>query len=123
MNNCKVADFDGSFEFKKVPLNSIDKYRIVFPSNDGNAEKIAGKLQKYYKDLNLNFPVVSDNSDVSDKEILIGKTNRKESNKSISVPDLEVSFKNQKLVFDGGHYVTLQSAVEKFIRLEPKPCF
>ncbi len=121
MNNCKVADFDGSFEFKKVPLNSIDKYRIVFPSNDGNAEKIAGKLQKYYKDLNLNFPVVSDNSDVSDKEILIGKTNRKESNKSISVPDLEVSFKNQKLVFDGGHYVTLQSAVEKFIRLEPKP--
>ncbi|MBQ1186077.1 MAG: family 16 glycosylhydrolase [Clostridia bacterium] len=48
---------------------------------------------------------------------MVGKTNRSESDKSLKDSDLKVSIVGEKLVFDGGHDVTVDLAVKKFLKL------
>lgn len=114
---------NSGFEFKYEPVqwNGPEGYIIVVPRGNTEAVKTAKILNGYFERLyDTELRITNDSSNETSKEILIGATNRKESNHSLKESELAVSLKNGKLVFDGGHYVTVNSAVERFIRLSPE---
>lgn len=115
------VDEDHLFDYKKIEWDGPQEYTIVYPKGDSALMKSAETLKSYYKEtLNIDVPMVADNASDSEKEILIGKTNRAESSTSIAEGNINVSVKGKKLVFDAGHSVTVDSAVNKFVRLSPK---
>ena len=95
-------------------------YVIVVPKGNENARKSAELLKKYYSNANkVNLSIVTDDTAATSNEILVGKTNRAESNKNLAESKLQVSIKGSKLVFDGGHDVTVDTAVKRFISRQP----
>lgn len=115
------VDKDGDFAFETVDWDGPKGYVIVIPDGNKEAENSAIDLQNFFKDTTKQeLEIVSDKTAAAEKEILIGKTNRSESNKEIAEAELKVSVQGSKLVFDGGHDVTVDSAVLKYIRLAPE---
>lgn len=115
------VDTDGEFKYETVTWDGPDGYVIVVPQNDTNAKECAVEIQKYYKKLcGTNLNIVTDNSSVQEKEIIVGQTNRDESNEKTNENNLKVTFNDKKLVFLAGHSITLKSAIDKYIRLAPK---
>lgn len=114
------SDTDHLFEYSTVSWNGPEGYVIIVPKNDDSALSSAELLKDYYKEHGFELPIKDDSEKETAKEILIGKTSRTQSNKALAENELSVSVNNDKLVFDGGHSVTLDSAVKKFIRLAPK---
>lgn len=115
------VDTDGDFDYKTVDWAGPEGYVIVIPAGNTAARKTAESLQTYYKEsADITLKIATDATAEKDKEILIGKTKRSQSNKELAEADLEVTLKGDKLVFDGGHDVTVDSAVQKFIRLAPE---
>ena len=113
-----TEDTDGDFEYKEVDWEGPKGYVIVVPAGNSEARTTAETLQGYFKRYaNVTLSIVTDKSAATEKEILIGKTSRPDSNKDLAESKLEVSVKGKKLVFDGGHDVTVDSAVKKFTRL------
>lgn len=116
------VDTDGDFDYEEVEWAGPKGYVIVIPAGDNNARASAEYLQTYYTEVHdITLQIVTDAASATDKEILIGATRRAESNKDMDEADLEVSLQGNKLVFDGGHYVTVDSAVRKFVRKLPEP--
>lgn len=114
-------DNDHLFDYKTEKWDGPDGYVIVVPQGNSAARESAKLLQEYYQETcKVTLAIVSDNTAEKDKEILIGKTAREQSNKDMAEADLKVSLNGTKLVFDGGHDVTVDSAVKKYIRLAPK---
>lgn len=114
-------DNDGKFDYKTEKWDGPNGYVIVVPAGNSANKKTAELLKSYFKDkLNVSVSVVTDKNPETEKEILIGKTSRKQSDSSITESDICVSLKDNKLVIDGGHDVTIDSAVKKYIRLAPK---
>lgn len=113
-----TEDTDGDFEYKEVSWEGPKGYVIVVPASNSEAKTTAETLQGYFKRYaGVTLSIVTDKTAESEKEILIGKTSRGDSNKDLAEAKLEVSVKGKKLVFDGGHDVTVDSAVKKFTRL------
>lgn len=107
-----------SFLYDLVEWDGPEEYIIVVPRGDAEAVKTARLLNKYFSCLyGISVGITNDTSNIREKEIVIGKTSRPESNGSLKEHELAVSMNGSKLVFDGGHYVTVNSAVERFIRL------
>ncbi len=116
-----LVDEDHIFKYQTENWKGPKGYVIVVPNGNSSAKKTAESLQSYYEDTaKVTLKIVTDKSGETDKEILIGKTSRKESASDMKESDLKVSLNGNKLVFDGGHDVTVDSAVKKFIRLAPK---
>lgn len=116
----KFVDKDGEFEFKTVDWQGPDGYVVIYPDGDNDAKKLAQKLSDYYKNMEITLSIKSDKTKETEKEILVGKTNRSYSDKKIDASKLSVAVKDDRLIFNGGHTVTLKSAVEKFIRTAPQ---
>ena len=114
-------DKDHLFDYKTVDFADLDGYTIVVPEGNANAKSSAVLLQDYFKEAyGITVSVATDNREENAKEILIGATNRKESNKTLKENELSVFVSGEKLVFAAGHDVTLDTAVKKFIRLAPE---
>lgn len=97
-----------------------EQYVIVIPSADSGLKKYAVKIQQYFSDLyHVTLPVVTDKTAETETEILVGKTNRSESNKAIATGKYQVSVSGKKLVFDGGHSAMIDAAVQRFLSLKP----
>lgn len=113
------VDTDGQFDVEAVAWAGPADYVIVIPAGNSEARDTAEVLQSYYQaTAKVTLKIVTDATAEKDKEILIGKTKRSESNGDMAVADLKVSVQGDKLVFDGGHDVTVDSAVQKFCRLD-----
>ncbi len=113
----KFVDTDHVFDFEKSDLTITKDYVIVIPAGNAEAKLSATDLQEFYADnFGFTLKIVTDNTAEAEKEILIGKTKRADSAKDMKESDLKVSVKGKKLVFDGGHDVTADMAVGKFIR-------
>ena len=111
------VDNDHVFEFEKSDLTITKDYVIVIPAGNSEAKLSAKDLQEFYADkFGFTLRIVTDNTAETEKEILIGKTKRADSAKDMKESDLKVSVKGKKLVFDGGHDVTADMAVGKYIR-------
>ena len=92
-------------------------YTIVIPTvAEREILQVAERLKAFYmQKYQVDLPIVKDSQKESDKEILIGKTNRSQSNKSLDDNAYAVSVKGEKLVFDLGHYVAAHRAITQFI--------
>lgn len=111
-------DTDHVFDYKLVDWDGPEGYVIIVPAENAEAKNTAKYLQNYYKNaLDINLSIATDKNETKDKEILIGKTNREESDKNIAEADINVAIKGTKLVFDGGHDITVDTAVKKFTRV------
>ncbi len=96
-------------------------YTIIFPQGDTAAKEAAMRIQKFFTaNFDASLPVVSDANAEVPFEILVGKTNREKSDKSIKQNDYKVSTKGVNLVFDGGHQASLDQAVQLFVEKAPK---
>lgn len=117
----KFIDTDGDFKYDTVDFGGIEDYVIVFPKGNTENEKSAKALADFYETAySVKLAVTDDSSAEKEKEILIGKTARNQSNTTLEENALSVEVVDKKLVFSGGHDVTVKSAVEKFIRLNPE---
>lgn len=115
------VDTDGDFDYETAVWEGPEGYRVVYPKGNTAAKASAELLVDYFsKEHKIDLIVTADTASEQEREILVGKTNRAESAKDISDSDIKVSLNGEKLVFDAGHDVTLNSAVNKFIRLAPK---
>ncbi len=113
-------DTDGLFKYDTVEWDGPEGYCIVIPAGDANAKKSAEILTNYYKQaFDISLKIITDALAETSKEILIGNTNRAESAAELDEGELSVTVNNGRLVFSGGHYVTVAAAVEKFARLCP----
>ena len=120
-NNERFIDTDGDFEYATVDFEVSENHVIIVPKNDKEAVKSAKTLKSFFAEkAKVDLQITTDNTSASSLEVLIGKTNRSESNKDLKENELEVSVKGTKLVFSGGHPVTVNSAVDKFVRLAPE---
>ena len=120
-NNERFIDTDGDFEYATVDFDVSEDHVIIVPKNDKEAVKSAKTLKSFFAEkAKVDLQIKTDNTSASSLEILIGKTNRNESNKDLKENELEVSVKGTKLVFSGGHPVTVNSSVDKFVRLAPE---
>ena len=92
-------------------------YTIVVPAAaEREVLQAAERLKAFYaQKYQVDLPIVKDSQKETDKEILIGKTNRSQSNKSLDDNVYAVSVKGKKLVFDLGHYVAAHRAITQFI--------
>lgn len=116
--NEKFVDTDGQFSYQSVDWAGPQGYVIIIPAGNSTARESAQALQKYFAaKAGITLEIREDSAAKTAKEILIGKTNRSESAKTLEEAKLSVSVNNGKLVFDGGHDVTVDSAVQKFTRL------
>ncbi|MBQ5910547.1 MAG: family 16 glycosylhydrolase [Clostridia bacterium] len=113
------SDTDHLFDYKKVSWNGPEGYVIIVPKGGEAAQKTAELLKNYYLELGVELEIKDDSISETEKEILIGKTTRKQSS-TLKENEMKVSLKGEKLVFEGGHDVTVDSAVKKFIRLSPQ---
>ena len=98
-----------------------DNYIIVYPGGNEAMRKQAVRIQRWFSDTyRCTLPVVTDGNAETKLEILVGKTSRKESDKSIADGAYKVSVQGQKLVFDGSHAAMIELATQKFVELNPK---
>ncbi len=89
-------------------------YTIVYPSGDDYGLHLAKKVQNYYsKKAGVTLNIVDDSTTETEKEILIGDTNRYKT--SLTEQEYAVTFKGTKLIFEAGHQATLEKAVTLFI--------
>lgn len=117
----KIVDEDGKFDYKLTKWDGPAGYVIVVPDGNSELSKVAANLQNFFlTKYNMQLDVVSDKTFVAAKEILIGNTNRAESKNTLKENEVEVKISNKKLVFAGGHNVTVKTGVERFIRLAPE---
>ncbi len=114
------VDTDGDFDFSEVEWEGPEGYVIVVPAGNAEAKKSAVTLQGYFARQKATLQIVTDKPAEVEKEILIGKTSRADSNKTLKENQLEVKVAGSKLVFNGGHDVTVDSAVKKYTRMEYK---
>lgn len=114
-------DNDHLFDFKTENWSGPEGYVIVVPKGNKQVKESAELLRDYYEDnFSIKLSVVTDDTKVSDKEIIVGPTNRAESDKDIAEADINVTLSGDKLVFNAGHDVTVDTAVKKYIRLAPQ---
>lgn len=120
LDESAYSDTDHLFDYSKSDWHGPEGYVIIVPKDDVEAFDTAEALRDYYKELGFELPINDDSSAETAKEILIGNTSRVQSDKGLAENRMNVSLKGDKLVFEGGHSVTVDSAVKKFIRLAPK---
>lgn len=95
-------------------------YVIVVPANNSAARESAQLLQDYFVGTSgLTLEIVDDTTAETAKEIIVGKTNRKESIKNLKDSQMKVALDGKKLVFAAGHDVTLEKAVRIFAKNAP----
>ena len=115
------VDTDGDFDYETVNWNGPEDYVIIYPSGDKKAKESATTLRNYFKSAyGVTLALKTDATEETEKEILVGGTNRKASKKGMDESELSVAVSGGKLTFNAGHAVTLASAVNKFVRLAPE---
>lgn len=104
----------------RVSWNGPKDYTIVIPAAaDEHIQAAAQKLQSYFKEKSqVVLPIVTDDQKETSKEILVGKTNRSASDQNIADNAYSVTVKGEKLVVEGGHYLSVEKAVYLFTKTD-----
>lgn len=107
---------ENSFTYKTATWEGPKGYALVIPYGDTGARQAAELIRNYFyyaTGVNLNISYDTVLSEV-EKEILVGKTNRKDSNKNLKENEFNVRVVGKKLVFEAGHSATLETAINRF---------
>lgn len=115
----KIDEADKEHETKSADWKGPSGYVIVIPKNNETCKESAEILKNWFKkNAKVDLKIVTDTTKANKKEIVIGKTNRY----TYSVKDGEYFAKlsGDKLIFGGGHDVTIRKAIEIYTRMEYK---
>ena len=94
-------------------------YVIVIPKGNENAAETAEIIKDYfYKNSSVDLKIVTDDTAAKDKEIVIGSTKRYKY--SAEEGEYFVKLSGKKLIFGGGHDVTVKKAAQVYTRLAYK---
>lgn len=107
--------YDSEYEKQTVPWNGPTGYTIIYSDMCPYSYNSARNLQAYFlKNDGINLEIKKDTDCAENtKEILIGNSNRFTS--KLSENQFAVTLENQKLIFDGGHFVMVEKAVDWFM--------
>lgn len=98
---------------------SAEGYVIVVPAGNDAVLKSASLLKAFYKAQGVELEIVEDTAAETAKEILVGETNRTVREYRLKEGIVASYLEGERLVITGGHNVTVDSAVKRFIRLKP----
>ena len=106
-----TESFEPEFSYKKVKWNGPDGYVIIYSDLCRYSKSVSEKLQSFFKE---NYGVLlkiekDTESKAHSKEILVGDTNRYIS--KLAENKFGVSFSENKLIFEGGHFETAENFV------------
>ncbi len=103
------------YRFDSIEIDgvSLENYKIVIPDNSNLYTKYAAEILSNYilKNLNKKLEIVTDSTSTSTYEILIGNTNRAESNTGVSLDENEyvLMINGKKIVMSENGVYTTQS--------------
>ncbi len=101
---------------------SPEGYVIIIPAGDEAVKKSAELLAAYFEGIGFSIPVLEDTAEPQEKEILVGETNRRVRGRTLLEGWVFSEFtEDGKLHIGGGHPVTTESAVKRFIRINKNP--
>lgn len=115
----KDAEIEGakdSHTVTAVDFGDLNGYKIVYPKGNEQLRQAANKLAAYFAKSEIVLEVVSDDAAASDKEMLIGDTNRMES--ILADNKYAVSLAGDKVFFESGNFNGAIKAVLWFISLD-----
>ncbi len=105
------------FTVEYVNFSGLKDYKIVYPVASAELLVCAKYLKNFFKKTDgIALDIISDASAVTEKEILIGDTNRYKT--CLSEKEFAVTVANNKLIFEGGHRVMVEKAVKWFMTLD-----
>lgn len=108
---------DKEHAVQTVEWEGPDGYVIVIPKNNKLCAEAADELKAWFKtNAKVELEIVTDTTAAKDKEIVIGATNRE----SFTAKEGEYfsRLSGKKLIFGGGHDVTVKKAVQIYTRME-----
>lgn len=114
-----VADYKPEYTVNSQKWDGPKGYVIVYAEGDENGKTLADQLKAYFsKYAGTDLQIVSDKTSAVKREILVGDTNRGKS--KLGSTEYAATIKNEKLYFEGGHYVMVEKAVKWFTYSEYK---
>ncbi len=112
----KLNEDDKEIVTKKVDWAGPEGYTIVVPKGNADLLEVAYTLSDWFKtNAKVDLKIVTDDKAATDKEIIIGKTKRYDF--TAKEGEFFAKVENGKLIFGGGHNVTVKKAVEIYTRL------
>lgn len=107
-----------AYEVENIEF-SLEGYVIVVPEGNEAVKKSAQLLKGCFSAQGAELDIVSDLTEPVEREVLVGETNRVERKKRLKEGMVisEIT-EDGKLLITGGHPVTVESAVKRFIRLK-----
>lgn len=106
-----IEKYSPEYSSRDAAWNGPDGYVIIY-SDDRNYAS-AKLLQDFFRKNDGIAPEIKkDNSEITEKEILVGNTNRYRT--ELNEKKFAVSLKNDKLIFEGGHFAMVEKAVKWF---------
>ena len=104
---------------KEVSWDGPAGYVIVIPKGNAVAKETAELLQSYYKtSAKAELEIVTDDTSAKEKEIVVGSTNRYKY--TAKEGEFFAKVDGKKLIFGGGHDVTVKKAAQIQTRLTYK---
>lgn len=115
----KIGEADKEHSAESVDWNGPAGYVIVIPNGNSDCRTAAEELKTYFaENAKAELAIVTDKTAAVDKEILIGATNRE--TYTAEEGEYFAKISGEKLVFGGGHNVTVKKAVQIYTRLQYK---
>lgn len=120
VNEIVVKEEKEMIEFLDSPMDwtGPNGFVIVYPKGNSENQKTAETLKDFYKEKKIELSVVNDSTKETKNEILVGKTNRKESELDLKENEYSVTVTNEKLIITGGHDVTVNKAAYQYMNQE-----
>lgn len=103
------------YTVKAENFKDLSGYKVIYPDGNEQLRQAANKLVTYLSENEVKVESVSDKEAKSDKEILVGNTNRRKS--ELAENKYAVSVVDDKLFFESGHFNGAIKAVLWFISL------
>ena len=104
------------YTVQNVAWSGPEGYVIDYPAGDKREYVNAKYLRAFFKKHDgVELPIVTDATASADKEILVGNTNRYKT--SLKEKEYKVSLVGNKLIFEGGHFATIEKATRWFMAI------
>lgn len=115
----KVEIYIPEYKLKTVGWDGPQNYVIVAAKGNSANQKTAGIIRDYFaKNAGVTLQVVTDDVKETEREILVGDTNRYTT--KLDTTHYAVKLKDQKLIFEGGHFAMVEKAADWFATLSYK---
>ena len=109
---------DPEYSVQAVDFSLTEDYTVVYPQENTQLRESAKKLASYFSENGISLNVKPDSVSETDKEVLVGNTNRKKS--SLADNEFAVSVTVKKLFFESGNFNGVVKAIAWFVSLEYK---